>query len=103
MIDTLQPCDSMPERSYAQLHETGEVILIKRQQTGFYRLCNVQELSQAESNVLVHLLNSNIGVLPYQAAAMFVGSMFGWDVPGAQPKAYFNDPIENVKAVYSCD
>jgi hypothetical protein len=29
-------------------------------------------------------MNGNLGVSPAMAEAMLVGSMFGWDVPGAQ-------------------
>ena len=36
----------------------------------------------------VDALNTTIGVTKAQAAAMVAGSMFGWQVPGADPKNY---------------
>ena len=36
-------------------------------------------------------LNENLGVTPIQRQAMEVGSMVGWDVPGADPVKYQED------------
>jgi hypothetical protein len=33
-------------------------------------------------------MNRELGVTRQQMEAMKVGSMFGWDVPGADPKSY---------------
>ena len=33
-------------------------------------------------------LNEDLGVTPIQRQAMEIGSMAGWDVPGADPKHY---------------
>ena len=33
-------------------------------------------------------LNEKLGVTPAQRQAMEIGSMAGWDVPGADPKNY---------------
>ena len=43
-------------------------------------------LPQADKDVKE--INREIGVTPAQAEAMKVGSMFGWNVPGADPKSY---------------
>ena len=36
-------------------------------------------------------LNEKLGVSPIQRQAMEVGSMAGWDVPGAEPAKYQED------------
>ena len=42
-----------------------------------------------ERNVeLADELNENLGVTPAQRQAMEIGSMVGWDVPGADPGNY---------------
>ena len=42
-----------------------------------------------EGNVeLADELNEDLGVTPIQRQAMEIGSMAGWDVPGADPKHY---------------
>lgn len=44
-------------------------------------------------------MNRELGITPAQAEAMKVGSMFGWDVPGADPRNY----DENGKSIKKKD
>ena len=44
-----------------------------------------------ESNKTAKELNEKMGVTPAQAEAMLAGSMFGWNVPAANPKNYDKD------------
>ena len=39
-------------------------------------------------------LNEKLGVSPIQRQAMEVGSMCGWDVPGADPAKYQEDYVQ---------
>ena len=39
-------------------------------------------------------MNENLGVSPVQRQAMEIGSLAGWDVPGADPKAYEQDALQ---------
>ena len=46
---------------------------------------------QAPNVELADELNGKLGVSPIQRQAMEVGSMAGWDVPGADPAKYQED------------
>lgn len=42
-------------------------------------------------------LNDAAGVSPLQAECMLVGSMFGWEVPGADPDHYNADEVQRIE------
>jgi hypothetical protein len=71
--------EGLPERCYSTLETTGQVICIVRGEHGYFP---IYTRSTADK------LNEGIGVTKEQAEAMLVGSMFGWSVPGANPKMY---------------
>lgn len=73
--------DLLPEKSFAYLNTTGEVIMIKRGESGYFAQPNLQDRNVDE-------LNETFGVTKEQAEAMVAGSMFGFDVPAANPKLY---------------
>ena len=63
----------------------GKLITIFLGETGYYPMpLHIDEASLAE-------LNREIGATKAQLAAMKCGSMYGWNVPGADPKAYDED------------
>lgn len=79
--------NKLPEMCYGFLKSTKELIIIKRGESGYYRtdcFCNTKEEAQS----LVDSRNELLGVTKQQAAAMNVGSMFGWNVPAANPECY---------------
>jgi hypothetical protein len=61
---------------------TGRTVKVTRGQMGY------EELSNAYASVDPDVLNSHCGVSKAQAEAMKIGSMFGWHVPGADPKVH---------------
>ncbi len=67
---------SLPERAYAFHPTTGATIMVRRGEKGFYPVA---------TDTRPEILNKVRGVTPQQAAAMLAGSMFGWDVPLANP------------------
>lgn len=69
----------MGYRNSATHNVTGETILIKRGENGYYQTADQRPADD---------LNAKIGVTKNEAEAMFVGSMFGWNVPGARPEIY---------------
>ena len=80
----------LPELCYSVHEGTGELIVIQRGEVGYYRTDYSTE--DKEQNVeLADHLNEKLGVDMWQRQAMEVGSICGWDVPGADPAKYLED------------
>lgn len=79
--------EGLPEMCFSTLPITGDLICIKRGETGYYP--SDWSTDDKERNVqIADDANEKLGVTPEQRQAMEVGSMAGWDVPGADPKSY---------------
>lgn len=80
---------ALPEVAYAVHLLDGSAVLIKRGESGFYPL-DTDKFPQAvaEPEAFVSQMNKQMGVRPSAAEAMKLGSMFSWDMPGANPEAY---------------
>lgn len=78
---------SLPDRCYSTLDSTGEVIIIQKGDKGYYRIDITDDTKEA-NRALVDEQNVKMGVSRAQEEAMKAGSMFGWDVPAADPKNY---------------
>ena len=78
---------SLPEQCYGVLPDTGELIIIKKGESGYYRT-DFATTGKEETHALADEYNGKAGVNKAQAAAMMAGSMFGWPVPAADPKHY---------------
>lgn len=78
---------SLPEQCYSVLPDTGELIIINKGEAGYYR-SNIDMGSKTENRALADAYNAKLGVSKAQEQAMSAGSMFGWQVPGADPKNY---------------
>ena len=78
---------SLPEQCYSVLPDTGELIIIKKGESGYYRT-DIDMGDKTENRVLADEYNTKIGVSKAQEQAMSAGSMFGWAVPAADPKNY---------------
>lgn len=66
----------LPELCAHRLPGTNEPILIKRGSMGYW---------PRHGSFDVDAFNEHHGITPAQAEAMLVGSMFGFDCPGADP------------------
>ena len=75
---------SLPEHCYSVLSAENTLIKIVKGESGYYEVCQLGE----NGRKTVDAKNSAIGVTKAQEAAMVIGSMFGWDKPGADPKNY---------------
>lgn len=80
----------LPDCCYSVNKTTGEVIILKKGETGFYRT-DIQTKGREESRELVGCQNSKLGVTKAQEAAMYWGSVYGFDTSGADPKQYDAD------------
>ena len=79
--------EGLPEICYSVHESTGELIVIKRGECGYHQ--TDYSTDDKERNVeLADHLNEKLGVDMWQRQAMEVGSICGWDVPGADPAKY---------------
>ena len=84
---TPKVANGLPEMCFSTLPGTGELICIKRGESGYYP--SDWNTPDKERNIeIADDANEEMGVTPAQRQAMEVGSMFGWDVPGADPANY---------------
>lgn len=77
----------LPEVCYSILPSTGDVIIIKHGESGYYR-CEYSTEDKSFNREFANDRNANLGVSKAQVEAMLAGSMYGWDVPAADPKSY---------------
>ena len=78
---------SLPEQCYSALLDTGAVVILKRGETGYYKT-DIPFQDKESAKQLVAEYNTKLGVTKAQSEAMKAGSMFGFEVPGADPKNY---------------
>ena len=78
---------TLPETCYNVLPGSDEIIIVKKGESGYYRTDKYGH-DRAQALAIVDECNEIGGVNKAQAAAMLAGSMFGWHIPGADPKNY---------------
>ena len=78
---------TLPDKCYAVLPSGDEIIIVKKGESGYYHTDKYGH-DRAEALAIVDECNESGGVSKAQAAAMLAGSMFGWEVPAADPKNY---------------
>ncbi|WP_144509915.1 hypothetical protein [Bacillus sp. FJAT-22090] len=73
----------LPRYCYAEHPVTEELIQIVKGTSGYF------PITDERKNKSTYELNEEIGVYDVRIIeAMMCGSMFGWDVPGADPNSY---------------
>ena len=78
---------ALPEHCYAVLPGSGQLIEVRRGEKGYYP-CAYSTGDREYNKVLANQFNAHEGISKAQAAAMLAGSMFGWNVPAADPACY---------------
>lgn len=92
-IRTEQECfapklaEGLPNLCFSTLATTGELICIKKGESGYFRSDWSTDDPQ-KNEELADYNNERLGVTAEQRQAMECGSMHGWDVPGADPSYY---------------
>jgi len=77
----------LPEMCFSTLPGTGELICIKRGETGYYP-SDWNTPDKDRNAEIANDANESLGITQAQRQAMEIGSMMGWGVPGADPKHY---------------
>ncbi len=85
----------LPDRCFAQLPSTGEVIIISRSVKGYLPAPSYTMGDREKNFRVVAHENDRLGVSVREAAAMLAGSMFGYDKPAANPLHYdcYGEPL----------
>ena len=79
--------ERLPDMCYSTLPSGGTLILLKRGESGYFQTdWNQNDLEK--NRRLADYFNQKRGISKAQEEAMSVGSLFGWDKPGADPKVY---------------
>ena len=82
LLDKLARERGLPRYCYSRNSVTGEDVILTFPEKGY------RPLRQEDSGKPASVLNQELGVTYQQVAAMQIGSMFSWNVPGADPKSY---------------
>ena len=78
---------SLPEQCYSMLLDTGKIVILKKGETGYYPT-DIPFKDKEEAREIVNRQNEKLGVTRGQEEATKIGSMFGFEVPGADPAGY---------------
>lgn len=87
--------NNLPRFCYSYLRDSHEIIRINCGESGYYKTDTIIT-SEEEAQAIVNKYNSKLGVTIAQRKAMEVGSMFGWNVPCADPNNYDADGNFNI-------
>lgn len=86
-IKSANPESVLPEMCYSVSQMTGELIMLRNGESGYWQ-CKYGNEDEKNNRVVADHLNELLGVSKAQVLAMEFGSMFGWDKPGADPSVY---------------
>ena len=79
--------EKLPDMCYSILPGDGSLILLKRGESGYFQT-EWNQSEPARNRRIADYRNQQRGFSQAQEEAMSVGSFFGWNKPGADPKAY---------------
>lgn len=93
---------SLPEWCYVYVPIACCIGIVQKGETG-YKKTDIYFTSPDEGKKIVEDSNKGLGVTKAQALAMEYGSIFGWELPGADPKEYSQYKYTQEKSDDWCD
>ena len=82
--------DDLPATCFSVLSGDGSLVILKRGEKGYFR-SDLDSGNVDENRKITEFENHQRGINPAQMMAMQIGSMCGFDVPGANPQMYFDE------------
>lgn len=79
---------SLPDFCYTYIESENKVGVIRKGFTGYFECTKAYTGKPSEVRSMAEELNRKAGITKAQAEAMKCGSLFGWNVKGADPKNY---------------
>lgn len=83
---------NLPEYCFDTRPFTGELIILKKGEKGFYP-CSWSTEDPKLNKQIADTQNEKLGITAAQRKAMSIGSMFGWDAPRADPKLFEKETL----------
>lgn len=82
--------NELPDFCLSTLPSTGQLIILRKGERGYY--ASEWDTGKREENQnIAREHNRRRGISDIQEAAMSAGSMFGWNLPGADPQWYLDN------------
>lgn len=82
--------DDLPATCFSVLSGEGSLVILKRGEKGYFP-SDLDSGNVDENRKIAEFENHRRGINPAQVMAMQIGSMCGFDVPGADPQIYFDE------------
>lgn len=82
--------NELPDFCLSTLPSSGQLIILKRGERGYYA-SDWDTGKREENQNIAQEHNRQRGIADIQEAAMVAGSMFGWNLPGADPQWYLDN------------
>ncbi len=85
-------CEQLPEKCFALIacNEPGDrIVILKRGERGYFKTTlDSDRINLQHARDIVATYNKKLGVARSEKEAMIAGSLFGFEVPGANPQRY---------------
>ena len=82
--------NELPDFCLSTLPSTGQLIILRKGECGYYA-SDWDTRKREENQNIAREHNRRRGISDIQEAAMSAGSMFGWNLPGADPQWYLDN------------
>ena len=84
--------NELPLFCYTTLRETGELVLIKQYEKGYFKT-DYDSGDRNKNKEMEEFLNRKYGITPVQKEALHCGSLFGWHHSFTNPQGYMDKAV----------